>query len=344
MQKKHSNKLRQFNQQISAKQSQNIDRTNGSTLIRSTRTTELDFLKCIFIILMVMFHLSSFGDKHTLIKQFVYTFHMPAFLILSGYLTNINKGAKLFFHGVLWIFIPYTFMEIGYTLMAALLPIREHIDGLNIFTLLDNVLRNPIGPYWYLHTLIICEVSYYVIFRLKKINTFSKFILLGVFLYLLSRHGIEMIVFANALYFLIGAVIRQSNISFLTIFQASLWAIVPLVILSSDPQNLNRSTLSGVAITYFIISLLLALYHYIPKQIKSLTHYVGRNTLVILLFSPVFTILAKPLIPLFTFDPTGICFACIATAFAVTGCFVIAYVMDYAKLSRFFFGQEKSLK
>jgi hypothetical protein len=168
--------------------------------------------------------------------------------------------------------------------------------------------------------------------------------LLGVFLYLLSQHGIEIIVFANALYFLIGAVIRQNNISFLTFFQASLWAIVPLVILSSDPQNLNRSTLSGVAITYFIISLLLALYHYIPKQIRSLIHYVGRNTLVILLFSPVFTILTKPLIPLFAFDPPGICFACTATAFAVIGCFIIAYVMDYAKLSRFFFGEKRILK
>ena len=308
------------------------------------RTTELDFLKCIFIILMVMFHLSYFSDKHLLIKQFVYTFHMSAFLILSGYLVNIKKEAKPFFHGVLWIFIPYALTTVAYTAMASILPIKEHIYELNTIVLIKKIFTEPIGTYWYLHTLIICEVSYYAIFRLKKTNSISKFILLGVLLYLLSRQGIEMIVFANALYFLIGAAIRQSNIPFLSIFQASLWAIVPLVILGCNPQNLDRSSLSGVAITCLVISLLLALYRYIPEQIKRLTHYVGRNTLVILLFSPIFTILAKPFIPLFAFDPTGICFACIATVFALTGCFAIAYVMDYTKLSRLFFGRERSMK
>ncbi len=92
----------------------------------------MDFLKCIFIALMVMFHLAYFGDKHPLLKQFVYTFHMPAFLILSGYLVNINKDAKQFFHGILWVLIPYAFMEASYTVMAFILPIREHLDELKL--------------------------------------------------------------------------------------------------------------------------------------------------------------------------------------------------------------------
>ena len=55
------------------------------------RIKELDYLKSILILLMVAFHLVYIGDKYPYIKQIVYTFHMPAFLIISGYLTNVQK-------------------------------------------------------------------------------------------------------------------------------------------------------------------------------------------------------------------------------------------------------------
>ncbi|WP_321331286.1 acyltransferase family protein [uncultured Bacteroides sp.] len=308
------------------------------------RILELDFLKCVFIVLMIMFHLSYFGDKHPLVKQFVYTFHMPAFLLISGYLANIHKNRKQFFRGILWIFIPYSFMEIGYVIMASILPIREHLDDLSIILLLKKVIKEPMGPYWYLHTLIICEISYYVVFQLKKLNTITKFIVLGTLLYLLSHRNINLLVFANAIYFLIGTIIRQSDLPFLSIFKSTLWTVIPLTILSYYPQNLDRGTLAGLTITFLVINLLLAIHHYVSQRIKWIIYYIGRNTLVIFLFSPIFTILAKTFIPLFLFDPTGICFACAATAFAFTGCFAIAYAMDYFKLSRFFFGKERILK
>ena len=56
------------------------------------RIQKLDYLKSIFILLMVAFHLVYIGDKYPYAKQIVYTFHMSAFLILSGYLTNIQTG------------------------------------------------------------------------------------------------------------------------------------------------------------------------------------------------------------------------------------------------------------
>lgn len=56
------------------------------------RIEELDFLKSIFILLMVAFHLLYFADHYPLLKQWVYTFHMPGFLLISGYLMPVNKG------------------------------------------------------------------------------------------------------------------------------------------------------------------------------------------------------------------------------------------------------------
>ena len=51
------------------------------------RISEIDYLRCVLILLMVAFHLVYIGDSYPYAKQVVYTFHMPGFLLISGYLT-----------------------------------------------------------------------------------------------------------------------------------------------------------------------------------------------------------------------------------------------------------------
>lgn len=55
------------------------------------RIDELDFLKGVLIILMISFHLVYFSELHPYVKQVVYTFHMPGFLMMSGFLMNVSK-------------------------------------------------------------------------------------------------------------------------------------------------------------------------------------------------------------------------------------------------------------
>ena len=125
---------------------------------KKSRIIELDFLRSIAIILMVMFHLVYFADRHLLLKQFVYTFHMPIFLLISGYLCNTQKTTKDYLKSLAFLLLPYIIMESGYTIMAALLPIREHIDNLTIEVFLNKVFLHPIGPYWFIHTLILLQI------------------------------------------------------------------------------------------------------------------------------------------------------------------------------------------
>lgn len=141
---------------------------------------ELDYLKCIFIMLMVVFHLSYINDKYPYLKQIVYTFHMPAFLLISGYLTNIYKNSGTFFIGILWIFIPYFVMELGYICMSAILPVRDKVECLSFPLIVKFLFLHPIGPYWYLHTLIVCSTIYYLIFKYLNINKISLLILVGL--------------------------------------------------------------------------------------------------------------------------------------------------------------------
>ena len=116
---------------------------------------QIDFLRCVFIVLMVLFHLVYIGDSYPMAKQVVYTFHMPGFLLISGFLSNTDKPLKAFARQLLWLMVPYMVMEAGYTVMASLLPIREHIDRLTLGVLLEKLFLAPLGPYWYLHTLMV---------------------------------------------------------------------------------------------------------------------------------------------------------------------------------------------
>lgn len=306
------------------------------------RIKELDYLKSILILLMVAFHLVYIGDKYPYIKQIVYTFHMPAFLIISGYLTNVQKDIRSFMRKLLWIFIPYLCLETGYVLMSHILPVRENVPEISSSILLHKIFIKPLGPYWYLHTLIICSLLYYLTFRYTRMKTISQAILLGLGLFAVSYWG-GIIVLANAIYFLAGVIIKQSKLPFIRIFQPSLLALVPMILLCCFPDNLNRGTLAGITITYLAIIISLYAHSYLSKGIRQCSYFIGRNTLVIFLFSPLFTILCKMFLSFLFFEPTGILFMIISVAITVSGCIVIAWSMDKLHFSRFFFGQDAIL-
>ncbi len=306
------------------------------------RIKELDYLKSILILLMVAFHLVYIGDKYPYIKQIVYTFHMPAFLIISGYLTNVQKDIRSFMRKLLWIFIPYLCLETGYVLMSHILPVRENVPEISSSILLHKIFIKPLGPYWYLHTLIICSLLYYLTFRYTRMKTISQAILLGLGLFAVSYWG-GIIVLANAIYFLAGVIIKQSKLPFIRIFQPSLLALVPMILLCCFPDNLNRGTLAGITITYLAIIISLYAHSYLSKGIRQCSYFIGRNTLVIFLFSPLFTILCKMFLSFLFFEPTGILFMIISVAITVSGCIIIAWSLDKLHFSRFFFGQDAIL-
>lgn len=309
----------------------------GNERTPSGRMDEIDYLKCVCILLMVVFHLAYIGDKYPYAKLVVYTFHMPVFLLISGYLTHIGKPARQFLRKYLWIFIPYAVMETGYAVASSLLPVRQGLEELSLPAVVEALFVSPVGPYWYLHTLILCALLYYAVFRLVRGQTLTRFIILGLCLYGLAR--LHLLAFANAAYFLGGCILAQSGVQLNRFFRPSLWAAAPLVLLCAVPENLSRGTLAGVLITYLAACLLLRLYPLLTPLLRQGSLYIGRHTLAVLLFSPLFTMLAKGYLPLLAFDPTGMLFLATATALAVGGSFAIEQAIYRLGLSRYFFGK-----
>lgn len=306
-----------------------------------SRVGEIDFLKCVMILLMIVFHLVFVGDTYPFAKRLVYTFHMPAFLIISGYVLNCRKDSIGFVRSMLWIFIPYMFMESAYTIMASLLPIREHVDNLSMSLLIGNVFVHPLGPYWYLHTLILCSIVSYAVFRIPFPDTLSKTILLVMALFFCSEY-LHIVSLTNALYFAAGVVIRQSGVAFVSFFRANAFSIVPIVLLAIDASNLDKSAFGGIAIVYLSVSFFLFIYRFLPDIIRLPSLFIGRNTLLLLLFSPIFTFIAKYYQPyILGIEPYGILFILLSVLFVLAGCFSIGLLSDVSGISRFAFGKRK---
>ena len=104
--------------------------------MKPVRIEELDYLKGILITLVVLFHLTYFSTEYTLAKQFVYTFHMPAFLVLSGWLMNIEAPLPHFGRMITKILLPYIVFESGYIVISALKMVAVPIAELNVSTFL----------------------------------------------------------------------------------------------------------------------------------------------------------------------------------------------------------------
>lgn len=317
------------------------------------RITELDYLKGIMILLMISFHLVYIGDTYPYAKRVVYTFHMPIFLLISGYLLNSSKPAGAFLKTMFWYAVPYVIMESGYTFMASLLPIREHIDNLTLTVFLEKLFVQPLGPYWYLHTLILCGTTYYIVRRLMARYQVSQFIVTGLLYSLFAAVGIVSL--PASFYFLAGVFIRQSALNPLITHISStrgntgrglkgmvlvILSFVALLLLISHPSSLTPYNVGSVLIVCLVITFCLALKPYLGEKTNSTLVLLGRNTLCLFLFSPVFTILCKQLVPLLSFDPTGMIFLAISLTVCTVGSLCISRMIDICKLSPFIFGKD----
>ena len=237
------------------------------TTKRQARILELDFLKCVFILLMIVFHLVYIGNRYPVAKAFVYTFHMPGFLIISGYLLHVQKPVPQFLRYIQWIFVPYLLMESGYVVMASILPIREHIQQLTFGLFLDKLFLHPLGPYWYLHTLMLCGIVTYVVAQFASHH--RVWMLLGMLLSLWVLALLGLVTWINAVYFCVGVALRLYHRPFVDTFHPAWWSFIGIVlVVTCVPNALQRHTIGGMLIVYFVISFLLWLYPYLPKGVE----------------------------------------------------------------------------
>lgn len=313
----------------------------NSTTLSTTRIEALDYLKCLFVLLMVAFHLAYFADGYPLLKQWVYTFHMPGFLLISGYLMRVDKTLHQFSRTLLWLAVPYLILESSYITLSAFMPVRDGIEQLTLSTFADKFFLHPLGPYWYLHTLILCGIGYFIVWKGRNYSTISRLILLGF--YFAGLSFVQLVAWDVSLYFFLGVVIRQSKLSFLQVFRPSWLAFIALLWLGCYPETFHKGSLGGLITVYLVISAALAVFPHLLPSIKRAALFLGRNSLALFLFSPIFTMVCKIFIPYLAFDSSRLLFLALSLPLCVLGALSVCKVLDALHLSPWVLGREKAL-
>ena len=323
------------------------------------RNTDIDWIRAILIILMILIHIVSFGNAYPQLKAGILSFMMPTFLIITGYLVNIEKSPKEMGRYLMCLALPYVIMVTGFSVLSYFMPVRDGITELSLSQICEKIFVTYIGPYWFIQTMIICGILYYVSFKgaiwgtLRQgkttMSTTTSLFIFATLLLLLSKT--PALSPSAATYYFIGAVLRQCHIGFDRIFRPSPVALLLWINLLGLEEWYDWGTLAIVFSCWCCISSLMWIHSLIKRlqdnvsvrKTEDTLLYMGRNTLPIYLFHPIFTMAAKFYHPLFSWDRSEIIFALVTIFIAIAGSIGIAKMMEKTRLA-YLFGKGKMLR
>ena len=323
------------------------------------RNTDIDWIRAILIILMILIHIVSFGNAYPQLKAGILSFMMPTFLIITGYLVNIEKSPKEMGRYLMCLALPYVIMVTGFSVLSYFMPVRDGITELSLSQICEKIFVTSIGPYWFIQTMIICGILYYVSFKgatwrkLRQgkttMSTTTSLFIFATLLLLLSKT--PALSPSAATYYFIGVVLRQCHIGFDRIFRPSPVALLLWINLLGLEEWYDWGTLAIVFSCWCCISSLMWIHSLIIRlqdkacirKTEDTLLYIGRNTLPIYLFHPIFTMAAKFYHPLFSWDRSEICFALVTIFIAIAGSIGIAKMMEKTHLA-YLFGKGKMLR
>lgn len=323
------------------------------------RNTDIDWIRAILIILMILIHIVSFGNAYPQLKAGILSFMMPTFLIITGYLVNIGKSPKEMGRYLMCLALPYVIMVTGFSVLSYFMPVRDGITELSLAQICEKIFITSIGPYWFIQTMIICGILYYVSFKgatwrkLRQgettMSTTTSLFIFATLLLLLSKT--PALSPSAATYYFIGVVLRQCHIGFDRIFRPSPAALLLWLLLLGMEEWYDWGTLAIVFSCWCCISSLMWIHSLINRlqdkacirKTEDTLLYIGRNTLPIYLFHPIFTMAAKFYHPLFGWDRSEIIFAFVTIFIAIAGSIGIAKMMEKTHLA-YLFGKGKMLR
>ena len=323
------------------------------------RNTDIDWIRAILIILMILIHIVSFGNAYPQLKAGILSFMMPTFLIITGYLVNIGKSPKEMGRYLMCLALPYVIMVTGFSVLSYFMPVRDGITELSLAQICEKIFVTSIGPYWFIQTMIICGILYYASFKgatwgklrqgeTTKSTTTSLFIFATLLLLLSKTPALSP---SAATYYFIGVVLRQCHIGFDRIFRPSPAALLLWLLLLGMEEWHDWGTLAIIFSCWCCISSLMWIHNLITRlqkkacirKTEDTLLYIGRNTLPIYLFHPIFTMAAKFYHPLFGWDRSEIIFALVTIFIAIAGSIGIAKMMEKTHLA-YLFGKGKMLR
>ncbi len=291
-------------------------------------TKRLDFIdvaRAIAIFLIVLGHTLVHSAHCGLVYKYIYSFHVPLFFILSGFVfkrKDIESYFTFFKNKFLRIMIPYfiwaTLFLIPYFILGNAIGDALNIDSsYNLKDMLSNILYgNANGAalkqnsaLWFLPSLFCAEiVSYFIVKLADKGYKQDFFLLLLLFLMSFICHrflsfilpwGINTI-YVSIPFFFIGYLLKKYNVFEREERKSHIFYLLLLFVIGSYASFNNYQTVTFIEFMYgnllftFISGIFLSIVLIaFSKKIrnKKWLQYIGKNTMGILIFHKIILVL-----------------------------------------------------
>lgn len=283
----------------------------------------IDSLKGMAIILVVIGHINNVSNE---LNQYIYSFHMPLFFFISGYLFNFEKyadiGKKYLVKKIDSLIIPYFFFSVisymFYITMDSLYqPQIQNVEvfreGIffNLYVIICSASRYLINtPLWFLPCLFITEALFFVLKKCFKDHYIVIFTIIFSFIGFLYHSCIPLrlpwgadIAFTGIVFYSAGYLFRNNyeNIFFRKNCSFILFLFLMQIVLSFANPIVDMYSLNYNNYVLFYISAFSGIltYTYFFKMIKPLEilKFYGRNSLTILGFHYLIISVLKYLLP-----------------------------------------------
>ena len=322
------------------------------------RYNELDLMKGIGIILVYLGH--SFNLKglvgnsiYSYLWNIIYSFHMPLFFLISGFLMNNGKEIQLkkyYIHKIKRILIPYFFINLIDFFPRTLFPnlVNSKFDIMRVFFYGTKIT-------WFIYTLFMIFIIFP--FLEKYILKKDRYYLFGIILILVNYfkvfHKIEIfsinIVVGYLLYFYIGYIIRtiyknkiingiwNKNIVFL------IFGVIFLVF-SYKSFYLNYFNSIIFALMGILLTLNISLRIKEENSIYDILKFIGINSLTFYLIEGFITVVYRTILYKIIPIEQGEIFVSIFFVLRILTAFIAVKMITKSSILSFLLGAEKENK
>lgn len=314
-----------------------------------TRDFRIDFVKGVCIFLVVFAHLPRIGSYAKSLEALVvwiYNFHVPIFILISGWLFSAKAEGGLDSIKQICIRLVWPYLGSGVVLIVAYglanyLGIKSTSNPVVSYGIngcfLRLLLLNGVAATWFLGTLIFCQ---FIVVTLttacQKIGKEGAWLICLVLLACSYFLSFTMLVPGLSLFFVIFFCLGLYARRFVKELPSSPFGIIFVIIAFFMP--LGRPSAGQVILVLGMLASLM----WIGEESQALSlgrlfAYLGKKSLPILMFHPIFNVLYSPLQKVWLrLDHSGVSGMFVVASCSVVSCIIADFVTHIYPVSYLF--------